>query len=533
MSFVSTTKMLKSFKMCILISLEILEFFPMFKLIGMVLIPFMVSFLNNMINTLIITSPNNILKCIVLKFCYDYISLIVQNGVFYSLVREMSCDFITRLNIAKIKCGVPIPGINQKHHKDILHDQSKLRDFLFVIPMFWSTIVNFSISIYMMEVSDVYPIRFLFACFCIFMCSLLTYITDSTVYEKTKPSSLSITNFDDSQYVKMKMSMDCNIDIDFEKNKRNKIMKQRNIQKYIIILINLVITYISLISNSIKIFHSFGNISWMIGCLSDNLKSFQYYTYMIELIKLTKSFEYHSLKCNGIIPIGKIDKIEFVNASFGYYDNDLMKNPSKTPKIINLSYVFNCGVFYYLEAPNGIGKSTILKMFTSNLFSGDIYFGNINRKHLSFEDIRTSVFHIVQASEYTPKFSLEEIKSYKNRDKWLEERLGLSDLFEKDTVEMSGGQKKRMFIYIVMTSSSTLLLLDEILSELSTEETPDIPEGGGWLSRVINTLIEWKGRKNKIIILVGHGLIHLIPNKPNIIKLKLSNENNETILSSR
>ena len=95
---------------------------------------------------------------------------------------------------------------------------------------------------------------------------------------------------------------------------------------------------------------------------------------------------------------------------------------------------------------------------------------------------------------------------------------------------MSGGQKKRIFIYIVLTSDAPILLLDEILSELSTEETPEVPEGGGWLKRVINTLAEWKGRKNKIMILVGHGLLKLIPDKKDIIKLKIFNQENQTEL---
>jgi ABC-type cobalamin/Fe3+-siderophores transport system ATPase subunit len=184
-----------------------------------------------------------------------------------------------------------------------------------------------------------------------------------------------------------------------------------------------------------------------------------------------------------------------------------------------------------LEAPNGIGKSTLLRMFTSNLFAGDVYFGSTNRNNLSFEDVISNVFHIVQASEYTPKFSKEEIMACKGRDEWLEERLGLKELFDKDTVEMSGGQKKRMFIYIVLTSKSSILLLDEILSELSTEDTPDVPEGGGWLSRVINTLAEYNNH-NKIIIMVGHGLLELIPKKEHIINLKLEN-NNHTELVQR
>ena len=474
--------------------------------------------------------------CLCFKTIYDYFSWFIQNNLFYGQVRIMNDVLLLRLNIAKIRCGTIIPGINQKQHKDLLDDRSKLRDFLFVIPMVWSTLINFGINIYKMETSDIYPIRSLFALFCCVMCGIITYLTDITVYEKTKPNPKSVTKFDDAQFVKMKMSMGCVIDKEFENKKREKMESQQDIQKYVILSINLIITYISLAGKSLGQLHAFSNISWMIGSLADNIKSLQYYTYIKEFIDFTTCLESHSLICDGKIPVGMIDKVDFVNASFGYYDDDLMKTPIKNQKITNLSYTFKRGMFYYLEAPNGVGKSTTLRMFTSNLFSGDVYFGNINRKHISFDEISQSVFHIVQASEFTPKFSKEEIEAYKGRDVWLEKKLGLFELFEKDTVEMSGGQKKRMFIYIVLTSDSPILLFDEILSELSTEDTPDVPEGGGWLQRVINTMIEWPGRKNKIIILVGHGcesLIDLVPQKKHVVKLKLSNNEKNTVLSHR
>jgi energy-coupling factor transporter ATP-binding protein EcfA2 len=443
----------------------------------------------------------------------------------------MENNLLLRINMSKIKCGVPIPGCNQKQHKDLIDEHSKLRDFLYVIPMLWSSIVSFGISIYMMETQSEYYVRVIFTVFCIFMLCILTYLTDLSLYEKTKPSPTIVTKFDDSNYVKMKLSMGCNLDTEFELNKREKMEKQQNIQKYVICFVNLIVTFISLIGKDIAQLHAFSNISWMLGSLADNIKSLQYYTYMSEFLTITKTFEEYKLIANGITPIGLVNNVDFINASFGYYNDDLTNNPTQIQKIFNLTYTFKRGVFYYLESPNGVGKSTMLRMFSSNLFAGDIYFGCINRKNLTFEEINSNIFHIVQASEYTPKFNQDEIKSYQGRDIWLEKQLGLTDLLDKDTVELSGGQKKRLFIYIVLTSNAQILLLDEILSELSTEETPDVPEGGGWLQRVINTLNMWDGRSNKIMILVGHGLLNLIP--PDVIKLKLEEKNNKTFLTTR
>ena len=526
--------MIKSFLSCLNVAITTFSLFPPVKLAGLLLVPFISAMLNIHVNHLLAKESHDIIRCLLFKTGLEYFSLIVQQNVFYSQVRIMNDKLIRRLQMAKIHCGVTIPGVNQKQYKDLLDDQSKLRDFLFVLPMLWSSIVNFSITIYMMQTVSEYPVRILFSLFCIMMCSIITYFTDPSVYEKTKPSINSVVKFGDSQYARIKISMGCILDQHFEENKRSKIAKQQNIQKYVILIVNILTTYISLSTKNIGQLHAFGNISWMIGCLADNIKSLQYYSYVDEFISFCKCLESHKLESDdNKVPIGQIDKVTFVNASFGYYSDDLMKNPQREDKITNLSYSFKQGLFYYLEAPNGIGKSTIMRMFLSNLFNGDVFFGSINRKNLSFKDICTSVFHIVQASEYTPTFSKEEINAAKGKDELLESRLGLTELFNKHTVEMSGGQKKRMFIYIVLTSNAPIILLDEILSELSTEDTSDVPEGGGWLSRVIQTLADWPGRRNKIMILVGHGLIDLIPTKSNIIKLKLENTQTKTILSCR
>jgi ABC-type lipoprotein export system ATPase subunit len=175
------------------------------------------------------------------------------------------------------------------------------------------------------------------------------------------------------------------------------------------------------------------------------------------------------------------------------------------------------------------GKSTFLKIFQSNISFGNIFFGNINRINISFEDLHMLIFNVYQASEYMPIFSKNEIESYQGKDLWLEQQLGLEKLF-KNSTEISGGQKKRMLLYLTLVSNCPILLLDEILSELSTEETPEVPEGGGWLTRVINTIVYWKGRNSKIIILVGHGLIESIPNENTVFKLKINEINKKTIL---
>jgi ABC-type cobalamin/Fe3+-siderophores transport system ATPase subunit len=530
----------KGYITCLCMIYKMLMLLPFYSRIGLIIIPIVSSLMNIHINNMLVQSNDTdsiIIVCLIYKLIFDYITIIIINNITYVQIRVMNDTLKIRLELAKVKCGIPIPGINQKQFKDLMLDTSKLRDFLYLIPIFWNSFVSFSISIYFMGENITYlffiDLRLMFIIFCIVMVSILTYLTDPSLYEKTKPDAKSITRFEDSSYVKTKISMGCKLDTNFEINKTRLIEKQQNKQKYAVLITNIIITFISLVNKNIGQIHSFGNISWMLGWLADNLKSIKYYSYYEEFINLIDCFESHKLHSINTVPISSIDSVDFVNASFGYYDDLYQSN--YTQKIFNLTYTFYSNKFYYLEAPNGIGKSTILRMFTSNLFSGDVFFGSINRNNLSFQDVISSVFHIVQASEYTPQFTREEIMACKGRDEWLEERLGLKELLNgkcKDTVEMSGGQKKRMFIYIVLTSTCSILLLDEILSELSTEDTPDVPEGGGWLSRVINTLAEWTNH-NKIIIMVGHGLLDLIPKKEHIVNLKLENNNINTLLVQR
>jgi len=552
---------IKKILLCSKVVFKTLSTYNKGNLLLLASVPFISSYLNLHVQKALNLSKehNNILYCLVCKGLYDYIIFFVQSNILHKQSRKIFDNLILRLNMSKIHCGVSIPGYNQKQFKDLLDDSYKLRDFLFVLPMMWFSIISFGTSIFNMNIESNYPIRLLFSIFCVTMCILLTYISDTSLFEKTKPNQKSITKFNDANYVKMKISMGCHMDTEFEINKKIKMDKQHNIQKYVICFVNLIVTYISLASKDISHLQAFSNISWMLGCLSDNLKSFKYYVFVNDFLTLCETLEKHKLETKENFK-GKsktksdfkiINKVDFVNASFGYYcDNlSLQPEPKYDTKIFNFTYSFKCGIFYYLEAPNGIGKSTLLRMFSSNLQSGNVFFGSQNRKDMSFDDISSSIFHIVQASEYTPKFTTEEVKAYKGRDSWLEEQLELKDLLNKDTIEMSGGQKKRIFIYMVLTSSAPILLLDEILSELSTEETPDVPEGGGWLKRVITTLINWKGRENKIMILVGHGLIDLINSiditstsitkkkgkiiNPNIVKLKLENIKNKTFLITR
>ena len=227
------SSLFKQSKDCVNIICATIATYSTFNIICFIFIPFVSTYLNLYVQRLLSTSQKHILYCLCAKALYDYLSWFVQSEISYKQVRIKCDDLILRLHMARIKCGIPIPGLNQKQHKDLTDDSYKLREFMYVIPMLWSSIISFAVSIYNMNIDTIYPVRFIFSSFCIIMCIMLTYLTDASLYEKTKPNPKSITKFDDTNYVKMKISMGCDIDTDFENRKRKKMEAQQNIQKYI------------------------------------------------------------------------------------------------------------------------------------------------------------------------------------------------------------------------------------------------------------------------------------------------------------
>ena len=169
---------MQSMRSCFIVVIETLSLFPTTRLLGLVFIPFISAWLNIHMNQLLQNETDSIAKCLLFKALFNYITWIVQQDVLFRQVRVMNDKLIVKLHLSKLRCGASIPGINQKHHKDLVDDSSKLRDFLFVIPLLWSTIVNFGFNIYMMETSSEYPIRTIYTLMCMSLCVLVTWLTD-------------------------------------------------------------------------------------------------------------------------------------------------------------------------------------------------------------------------------------------------------------------------------------------------------------------------------------------------------------------
>ncbi len=345
------------------------------------------------ISTFIVIYTNNalldgsdIVKCLICKVAMDYVKMVFDREVNRQCIERLIHSLKKRLRRVDYKCGNGLPGEMLKIIADLYHDESKLSEFIVMLPILYSSVISFSVMIYTMKADSEYPIRVIFSLFCIVMCALITYLTDSSVYEKTKPPANTIIKLNDPYYVKTKLSLGCIIDEDFAERKSVKINKQQKIQRWAIILINLIITYISMKTGNMAQLHSFGSISGMIALLADHIRSFQYSSFVIEYFSVCNNLAPLIYQSKNEVQSPKFDTVKFINTSFGYYSN-IMTNPTKKTIISKFNYTFRRGQMYYLEAANAAGKSTFLRMFKSNLFGGKIMFGNTNRTNLSFETL--------------------------------------------------------------------------------------------------------------------------------------------------
>jgi hypothetical protein len=94
-------------------------------IVGILCIPVIASLLSNYVNRILLQDTDDILVKLLLKGCLDYISLIVQQSIIFKQSNDMYEALKMRLNLAKIYCGIPIPGVNQGQFKDLTDEASK------------------------------------------------------------------------------------------------------------------------------------------------------------------------------------------------------------------------------------------------------------------------------------------------------------------------------------------------------------------------------------------------------------------------
>ena len=169
--------------------------------------------------------------------------------------------------------------------------------------------------------------------------------------------------------------------------------------------------------------------------------------------------------------------LEIKELSFSY-------NKHKENIFKNLSLNFAKG-FNVILGPNGAGKSTLLKAIFGLLrYQGNIYYDGVNLSKINFNkkielisylpqmDLNISPLTVLEMvllgrlPELNQKISDEDIKAVTE----ILKALNIENLITRTFSELSGGQKKMVFIAQTLVRNPKLILLDEPTNSLDLQK---------------------------------------------------------------
>ncbi len=200
---------------------------------------------------------------------------------------------------------------------------------------------------------------------------------------------------------------------------------------------------------------------------------------------------------------------------------NLSKNYSKKEAVKNINFKINENEILGLLGPNGCGKTTTIAMMLGLLkpTSGKVL--------INGEDIdknRISVLHkmnfISPYIELPKKLSVKEnlivyghlygVKKVKSRIEYLTEKLRLKEFLNKQTGELSSGQKNRVSLAKALINDPSILFLDEPTASLD-------PETGNYVRSFIEKISK---EKNMSILLASHNMDEVKRLCKNVLMMK-------------
>ena len=186
---------------------------------------------------------------------------------------------------------------------------------------------------------------------------------------------------------------------------------------------------------------------------------------------------------------------------------NLSKTYDSKEAVRNISFKVNKNEIIGILGPNGCGKTTTIGMILGLLKPTK---GKVLIKGLEIEKQRVDLLnelnfispYIELPKKLTVKQNLEvygrlyDVKKLKNKIEYLCEKLRLNEFIDKNTGELSSGQKNRVSLAKSIINDPSVLLLDEPTASLD-------PETGDF---VRSFLEEYQKEKKTTILLASHNM---------------------------
>ena len=215
----------------------------------------------------------------------------------------------------------------------------------------------------------------------------------------------------------------------------------------------------------------------------------------------------------------EILKVE--NLSFAFPD-------ATQPVLHDVSFRMKAGDFLALIGATGSGKSTLMRLLKRELtpigsMQGCVYYNGVAQQELSERVSACEIGYVMQRPEQqivTDKvwhelaFGLENLglpqSVIRRRVAEMASYFGISDWFERDVSELSGGQKQLLNLAAVMVMQPKILLLDEPTSQLDPIAAADF----------LNTVSKLNREMGVGVILIEHRLEAVLPVADRVLVLE-------------
>ncbi|WP_028612183.1 ABC transporter ATP-binding protein [Paenibacillus harenae] len=173
--------------------------------------------------------------------------------------------------------------------------------------------------------------------------------------------------------------------------------------------------------------------------------------------------------------------------------------------LTNIDLTINQGEFVGIMGPSGSGKTTLLNMVSTidRPTSGELRIGGQDPFQLTREKLahfrRRELGFVFQAFNLLDTLTVREnivlpltldgtdLNEMKRRTAYMAEKLGITDILDKRTYEISGGQAQRTAIARALIHTPKLVLADEPTGNLDSKAARDVMELMSKLNKEENT----------------------------------------------